>query len=449
VGKTYRPYEPNQILLLPPVLNEWLPAEHLANFVNDLVDQLNLSEIYAVYEKEERGYPPYHPLMLTKLLVYGYCIGVTSSRKIEQRCQEDVGFRLLAANNRPDFRTISDFRKRHLKALEGFFLQILEICQEAGLVKMGHVAIDGTKVKANASKHKAMSYERMKKKEKFLAAQVKALFKEAERIDEEEDKKYGKDQRGDELPEELRFRETRIKKIRDAMKALQAEAKQKQAAGSSKSAAVNPKAQKNFTDPQSRIMLDGATKGFVQAYNAQVAVDGNSQVIVACDVVQEANDKQQALPLMKQVKANTGQCPLEASLDAGYFSEENVTELEAQGIEAFCPPNRLKRDSIVPCVVSKNSEAMTVKDRMREKLNTPIGTWIYGKRKEIVEPVIGQIKHERGFRQFLTRGLTKVRGEWSLMCTTHNILKLYRNWTKALKEQKEMAGSFGLAMVRG
>lgn len=437
----FKEYNPDQILLMSPELRQWLPSDHLVYYVSDLIDQLDLKEIYIKYSSGKRGQPAYHPQMLLKLLVYGYCVGIASSRRIEKKTYEDVAFRILACSQHPDHDTIAQFRQLHLPALKQFFNQILALCRESGLVKMGHVAVDGTKMKANASKHKAMSYERMQDKEKFLEAQVEALFAEAQRVDDEEDKLYGKGKRGDELPEELRFRETRIKKIREAMKALEEEAKQKEAAKGKppdSPVAVEPKAQKNFTDPESRIMKDGATKAFVQGYNAQVAVDADSQVIVACDVTQAANDKQQAVPMMKKVKENLGELPLETSFDAGYFSEENVNQVEAQGVEMFCPPDRIKHDAIVQaCVINDAAEPKTVKEQMRKKLKTPMGRWTYGKRKETVEPVIGQMK-QRGFRQFWMRGVEKVQAEWSLICTTHNILKLHRNAMKMVKAKSQV-----------
>src|SRR5512143_1621032 len=290
--KGYRPYLPEQDLLLPPSLRDWLPENHLAYFVSEVVDQLDLTPIHEVYEKDLRGQPPYDPRMMTKLLVYGYCVGVYSARKIQQRLSEDVGFRVLAAGNAPDFRTISDFRKIHLATLEGLFEQVLKIVLETGAMKLGRVALDGTKVKANASKHKAMSYDRMKEQEKVIRAEVKAMLARAEATDAEEDVRYGKDQRGDELPEELQRRETRLQRIREAKKALEARARQKaEAEGKpSKDAQPEAKAQYNFTDPESRIMK--STEGFVQAYNAQIAVEPDFQLIVGQAVTQAANDKE-------------------------------------------------------------------------------------------------------------------------------------------------------------
>jgi len=277
MSKTFRPYDPEQMLLMPASMRDWLPADHLAYFISDVVEHLDLSAIMERYAGEERGYPPYHPVMMVKVLLYAYCIGVPSSRKIEKRLGEDIAFRVLAANNTPDFRTISDFRKDHLKALSGLFLQVLKLCQKAGLVKLGHISLDGTKIKANASRHKAMSYKRMKEEETRLEAEIKELLQQAVAVDEEEDQRYGKDKRGDELPKELAFRESRLRKIREAREALEAEARQEaeQAKKEAKQAAEVPsdKTQRNFTDPDSRIMPAPGGKHFEQAYNAQAAVD--------------------------------------------------------------------------------------------------------------------------------------------------------------------------------
>ncbi|MFI5091574.1 MAG: IS1182 family transposase [Terriglobales bacterium] len=441
MSKTYRPYEPDQILLLPPSVKDWLPSGHLAHFISELVEEsLDLKAIIEVYEREERGYPPYHPVMLTKVWLYAYCVGIPSSRKIEKRLMEDVAFRMLAANNTPNFRTISDFRKENLTALDGLFLQVLKLCQKAGMVKLGHVALDGTKMKANASKHKAMSYDRMKKDEARLAAEVKEFLRQAEEADAREDAEYGPDKRGDELPAELAFREGRLKKIREAKEALEfeareeAEAKKQQAEAGrdrdSKSPEAVPrdKAQKNFTDPESRIMPSSSEKGsFLQGYNCQAAVDDKHQVIVACDTTQQTNDSQQAKPMLEQVKKNTGKAPDKVSMDAGYTGEDNIVAVEALGSEAFIATSRKKHSAAVPSAprgrIPKN---LSVVDRMRRKLLTKKGRAIYAKRKEIVEPVFGQTKQCRGFRQFLLRGMKKVKSEWSLICTTHNLLKLWR-----------------------
>ncbi len=448
MSKTYRPYEPDQILLLPPSVKDWLPTGHLAHFISELVDEsLDLSAITKVYEREDRGYPPYHPVMMTKVLLYAYSMGMPSSRKIEKCLLEDVGFRMLAANNAPNFRTIADFRKEHLAALDGLFLQVLKLCQKAGMVKLGHVALDGTKMKANASKHKAMSYGRMKKTEAQLQAEVAEFLRRAAEIDEAEDAEYGRDKRGDELPVELAHREGRLKKIREAKTELEREAREeaetKKREAEAKRAEKDPrgrkpheidptpkdKAQKNFTDPDSRIMpQSGDRRAFMQGYNCQAAVDGKKQVIVAADVVQQTNDSLQAEPMLEQVEANTGEVPSKASMDTGYFSKDNVTALEKMGVEVFIPPERLKHGEVrPPAPKGRIPKGLSAKELARRKLSTIRGRTIYAKRKTIVEPVFGQIKQARGFRQFLLRGIAKVKGEWSLICTTHNLLKLWRN----------------------
>src|SRR5215831_13361608 len=293
MAKAYRAYLPEQDLLLPPSLRDWLPENHLAHFVSDVVDQLDLSAIESVYEKEERGQPPYHPRMMTKILLYGYCVGVFSSRQMQKKLVEDVGFRMLAAGNEPDFRTISDFGKLHLPALQVLFDQMLQIALQAGTMKLGRVVLDGSKVKANASKHKAMSYGRMQEDERRLRAEVKRLLEEAEKVDVEEDGRYGREQSGDELPPELARRETRLKRIREAKRALEERAREQAKRKGEPEEKAKPKAemQYNFTDPESRIM-PGAD-GFVQAGNMQVAMEPGLQLIVGQRVAQEANDKQE------------------------------------------------------------------------------------------------------------------------------------------------------------
>lgn len=446
----FKEYFPDQTMLLPLNLKDWLPENHLANFVSDVVDCLNLTKIYNSYSSDKGGQPPYHPKMMTKLIMYAYCIGNPSSRKIEKKTYEDVAFRVLAAGAYPDHDTIAAFRRRHLAELAELFIETVKLCQKAGLVKLGHVALDGTKVKANASKHKAMSYKRMCAKERELQEKVEEILNEAERVDAEEDLKYGKGKRGDELPADLSFHESRLKKIREAKAALEeeakkaVEAKKKERREKEEEAARDgkmmrgrkpkepdntppAKAQRNFTDPESRIMKDGATKAFVQAYNAQVAVEAGSQVIVAADVTQEVNDKQQFIPIVEQIKQNTGRLPKEASADAGYFSEENVTASKETGIDPYISPERRKHSEKPVRVRGRCPQNMTVKDRMKRKLLTKRGREIYSLRKETVEPVIGQIKEVRGFRRFLFRGRGLVKNEWRLICATHNLLKLYRS----------------------
>lgn len=443
IERTFRPFEVDQLLLLPPSLKEWLPSGHLVYFILDLISKLDLSEILKTYGGETRGNTPYDPRMMVGLVLYAYCMGVFSSRRIARHTQEDVAFRVLTGNQQPDFRTISDFRKNHLKSLKKLFVQVLKLCQKAGLVKLGQVAVDGTKIKANASKHKAMSYDRMTKEEERLKAEIEALMKQAEETDAKEDALYGKDKRGDELPKELAFRESRLKKIQEAKEALEREAREqaekkkaeieaKESHGGRPPKKPDPvptaKAQRNFTDSESRIMPSSENKGsFVQAYNCQAAVDDKEQIIVAEDVTQQANDKQQAVPMLEQAKENTGKNPDQTSMDAGYFSETNVESIKGMKIDPLIPPDRQEHGKSIPAAPrGPIPKDLSVIDQMRRKLRTKQGRADYSKRKETVEPVFGQIKQGRGFRQFLLRGLQKVKGEWSLICTTHNLLKLWR-----------------------
>ena len=426
MAKTYRPYVPEQDLLLPPSLRDWLPEGHLAYFVSDLIDQLDLSAITKAYEDEERGYPPYHPVMLTKVLVYAYCVGVFSSRRIQRRLLEDVPFRVLAAGNQPDFRTIADFRKTHLVALQGFFEQVLRLARELGTPRMGRVALDGSKVKANASKHKAMSYDRMRDKQRQMREEVKQLLAQAEATDAAEDAEYGADRRGDELPAELQRRESRLERIREAKRVLEARAKDEAAAAGQPTDAAKPapKAQYNFTDPESRIMK--GSDGFVQAYNVQIAVD-EFQLIVGQSVTQETNDKKQLMPMITIIAQQSGDTPTQLLADAGYCSDANLTAIANTSIDAYISTRKQKHGVRPgPCPRGPLPKTATIVDRMSRKLHAKTGAAVYAARKGIVEPVIGQIKHARGFRQFLLRGFDKVQGEWSLICTTHNILKLYR-----------------------
>jgi transposase len=440
----FRSYAPDQLLLLPPDLREWLPEGHAAYFILDVLGELDLSEIYASYDSSKGGRPGFDPRLMTGLLLYGYCQGLVSSRKIEKATHESVPFRVLAANQHPDHDTIAEFRRRHLSALSGLFVQVLHLCQRAGLVRLGHVALDGTKLRANASKHKAMSYGRIKEKIPELEAQVAALLAEAEAVDAAEDAQYGQGRRGDELPEELRFRQRRLEKIRQAKAALEAEARAEAQGpseakgaddavagpeGSAKPKLPTDKAQRNFTDPDSRIMRDGATKSFEQSYNCQAAVDDQAQVIVAAQVTQKANDKQQVKPLIEQIKTNLGEAkPRVVSADAGYFSEDNVKYLESEQIEPYMATGRQKHGTVEPVAPrGRIPSGATVQERMARKLRTKRGKRQYSKRKETVEPVFGQIKEVRGLRRFLLRGLEGVQAEWSLICTTHNLLKLFRS----------------------
>ena len=450
MSKTFRPYSLDQQLLLPPDMRNWLPEGDLALFVSDVVDELDLSAIYAAYDRGDgRGQPPYHPAMMVKLLVYGYCIGIVSSRKLERATYRDVAFRVLTGDQQPDHDSIAEFRRRHLEALAGLFAQVLRLCQAAGLVQLGHVALDGTKLKANASKHKAMSYARMEETERRLEAEVRQLLERAEQVDAAEDRQYGPARRGDELPAELARRESRLAKIRAAKAALQAEARaraadaaaaarvklaaREQRVGSAKGKPATvpdpdqvqpgPREQHNFTDPESRIMVDGATKEFVQGYNAQVAVDSHAQVIVACDVTQAAGDVGQFVPMLEQAIANVGQRPAQVTADAGYFSEANLTAPQFTGIEFYVPPDRQAHHG--PMTAGR-SRLGAFSEAMRSKLQTDVGRAVYARRKTIPEPVFGQIKAGRGVRRFWLRGIQKVRGEWTLVCLGHNLLKLFR-----------------------
>jgi len=429
----YRTYLPEQELLLPPSLREWLPENHLVYFVGEVVDQLDLSAIHAVYQKETRGQPPYDPSLMTKLLVYGYCTGVFSSRRIQKRLQEDVPFKVLAAGNQPDFRTISDFRKIHIETLQNLFEQVLAMALECGAIKLGRVSLDGTKLKANASKHKAMSYGRMKEKQQQLKEEVKQLLEQAETADEAEDRQYGS-QRGDELPEELQRRETRLAKIKEAKKVLEQRARDKataegKSAEKAQRARPEDKDQYNFTDPESRI-LKGAD-GFVQGYNAQAAVEPTLLLIVGQSVTEAANDKEQLMPMVALIEQQSGQRPKAILADNGYCSEENLEHLESAGqaerkIDGFIATGKQKHgEHRQPAQRGPLPKDATKVDRMKQKLKTKVGKAIYAARKCVVEPVFGQIKQARGFRQFLLRGKKKVKGEWSLLCLTHNILRLY------------------------
>ena len=376
MSRTYRAYDPDQQLLLPAALQEWLPDDHLAYFISDVIEQLDLSDITARYEQERRGGPPYHPQMMVKVLLYGYCVGVASSRRIAQRLHEDIAFRVLAANNTPDFRTISDFRKDNLAELSDLFLQVLALCQLAGLMKLGHVALDGTKVKANASKHQAMSYGRMKEKSAQLAAEVAELLRKAQEADDEEDRRYGQDWRGDELPEEVAFREGRLEKIREAMAALEAEAQAaaKQAEGKALPGVPDDKAQRNFTDAESRIMPAPGGRDFVQAYNCQAVVDSEHQVIVAAQATNQTSDKQQAVGMVEETIGNTGAVPKEVSADAGYYSAKAVDDLYALGVDPFIAPEKTRHGRVLPpAPKGRIPKHLSPRDRMRRKLLTKKG----------------------------------------------------------------------------
>ena len=446
----FRPYNPDQLFLLPQDMKQWLPEEDLVYFIMDMVKQLDLRKVYRPYEFEHRGQPPYNPTMMVGLLLYAYAVGMPSSRKIEQATYHSIPFRVLAANQHPDHDTIADFRKRHLKALADLFVQVLRLCQKAGLVKFGHIALDGTKVKANASKHKAMSYGRMEKKAAELKKEIDDLLAQAEQADMKENALYGKGKRGDQLPKELQFRQTRLQKIQEAKLALEEEARIEAAAKKAEyeakkkaydnktgrrgrppkapSEQLDSKRQRNFTDPDSRIMPASGSKDFIQGYNCQAAVDGKAQVIVATNVTQETNDKQQVESLIEKIEENTAdKLPKVVSADSGYFSETNCNILADKKIEAYVATGKQKHGENPLQPRGRIPNNATVKERMARKLRTLKGRGTYSLRKQIVEPVFGQIKEARNFRRFSFRGLENCRQEWDLVCLTHNLLKLFRN----------------------
>lgn len=417
--KTFRPYDPDQLLLLPPDLSEWVPAGHMARLIDDLVENtLDLEVIYAAYT-EVRGAPPYDPRLLLKILLYGYANGIFSSRRLERATIEQVPFRYLSATQTPDHWTISNFRKTHLAALKEMFNQVLELCQEVGIVKLGHVAIDGTKVKANASKHKAMSYGGIKERQPRYEQIAEEWLRRAEEIDAAEDAEFG-DKRGDELPEELQRAETRLARLRQAKAEIERRAREEGRAE------PENRDQYNFTDPESRIML-GGDKAFVQGYNCQLAVDDTPHhVIVANDVSNQAADNPQFLKMLVATSLNTDAVPGQVSADAGYGSEANVVTMNALGIDAYLAQAKEKHsDRNAPGPRGRIPASATPRQRMARKLRTKKGRVTYARRKHVVEPAFGIIKQAMGFRQFLLRGLEKVSGEWSLVATAYNLRRLH------------------------
>lgn len=446
VDKTFRDYDQDQSFLMPPSLRDWLPADHLAHFVSELVDEvLDLTPFLASYT-EARGFPPYHPRLMLKLLLYGYTTGVRSSRKIEARCHDDVAFRLLSANTAPDFRSVARFRKRHLAALEALFVEVLTLCQRAGMVRMGRVALDGTKIKANASRHKAMSYDRMCQSEVRLAAEVAEMMRQAERVDAEEDAVHGVDNRGGDLQGEMARRESRLAKIRKAKADLEQHAKD-QAADKARAKASNngqgdevaeesarraaeaatpaAKAQRNFTDSDSRIMKT-ADGSFHYCYNAQAVVDEANQVIVATDFADSGADNPAFADMLDQTITNTGVTPGQTLADAGYFSATNIDTAERAGTDPLIATGRLAHGETVPDAPrGRIRKDATPKDRMARKLRTKKGKTAYSRRKVIVEPVFGQMKTTQGAGRLLLRGRDTARSEWRLLATCHNLRKLF------------------------
>ena len=432
MSKTFRPWDVDQAWLLPPSVHDFVPAGHPAHLIREIVrEELELGTILATYE-EPRGYPPFHPGMMTALLLYAYAQGIYSSRRIARACEQRVDVMAVTGLVRPDFRTISEFRKRHLEALAGLFVQVLELCRQAGLVKLGHVALDGSKIKANASKHKAMSYGRMVRAEAELAAEVDGWLKAAEGQDSAEDAEHGPEYRGDELPAWVADKAQRLEKIRAAKAALEAAAK---AAAAAKDAEPKrsrggrkpqhppgqpkPRTQRNFTDPDSCIMV--GKDGFIQAYNAQIAVDAEAQIILAHRLARTPGDQAAVVPLVAAVQAHTGVKPKEISADAGFCSEATLAAMAERRIKAYFATGRAKD----PAGGEAQRRGPLVA-AMRDKLRRAGRRSRYRLRKQVVEPVFGQIKQARGFRQFLLRGREKVAHEWALLCTAHNLTKLCR-----------------------
>lgn len=495
-SRTYLPWDHAQTFLLPPSLKEWLPNDHLAYFVLEVTQELDLTAILSLDRgRDARGQKAYAPMMMVALLVYGYCTGVYSSRKLEQATYVDVAFRVLCANQQPHFTTINEFRRRHRNALAGLFVQILKLCQRAGLVKLGQVAVDGTKMQANASKHKAMSYSRMQAEEKRLHEEVERLLASADEVDAQEDALFGEGQREFELPDELKRRETRLKKIREAKAALEQEAREQRANELREQAKTReqsietqssprsvkgeqtkarrarekaqeldgrdetpapaqselpwrtmdvqtdgtpkPTSQRNFTDPESSIMP--GRHGFIQAYNCQAAVDGAYQIIVAADVTNQSVDNALLHPMTEQVHSNTGRLPDVLLADSGYWSPQPVQEVSDQKVDVFVAVQRERHGEAAPLALGEPPEDLSPRDRMRWRLNTPKGRAHYARRKAIVEPVFGQIRVGQRVQRLSFRGLLAIKAEWKLVAACHNLLKLFRLSPMALHLNGPMA----------
>jgi len=448
-AKTFRHYDPTQSFLLPPSLDDWLPEEHTARFIAEVVDEMvDLSSIYDSYV-EASGAPPYDPQMMLKLLLYSYSTGVTSSREMERRCQVDVAFRWLSANAAPDYRSISRFRRRHALALDDLFIQVLALCASSGLVSLGRVALDGTKLRASASRHKAMSYDRLGPRIDEIERQVAAMLAEAEAVDRAEDAEFGEDRRGDELPKELATREGRLAKMRAAKEAIEAEAREKAAAQGAQKAAADggdesaieqaaemaaakarpsKKAQRSFTDPESRMMK--TTDGFHYAYNAQTVVDEGSQVVLAAEVTDQAADVGALTFMIGVTEGNLDAADIDASpdlvlADAGYCSEANLTWITETESNVLVATGRIKNGEKVPDAprgrIPKNA---TQRERMARKLRTKQGRIDYARRKAIVEPAFGQMKVRQAAGQLRLRGLAGAQCEWTLHVICHNLRKL-------------------------
>ncbi len=461
MSKRFRVCSLDQQFLMPPSLQDWLPENHLARFIADVVNELDLSSIYAEYERKDgRGLSAYHPLLITRLLLYGYCIGTTSSRKIEQATHDNVAFRYLSADQHPDHDTLAAFRQQHLEALAGLFVQALRLCQKAGLVKLGNVAIDGTKIKANASTRRSVGYEKISEREQHWRSEVERLLNQAQQTDQDEDQRFGVGQPADPLPDDLASAQKRLQRLQQARTELEQEAKEQlqaavndlplrnagrpskaeQASKTTKSrqqrdketkrrirAAKNaaaPSRQYNFVDADSRVMKDNGPKAFVQGYNVQIAVDAHAQIIVAAEITQQTTDRQQLVPLVKGVRSSAQATPETITADAGYWDTTSLLDPSLQGIQVLVTPdsNPQPPGAPLPPTAPRNEQAI----RMREALASQEGKARYALRKSTVEPVFGQIKEARGIRRFRLRSLPKVTSEWKLICATHNLLKLFR-----------------------
>ena len=470
--KTYRPWTPERYAQQAHAPAAKLPDDDLVFFLIDVVPKLDLAPIHAPYQDEARGAPPFDPAMMTCLLLYAYCVGVFSSRKIAQACERNLAFLAIVGEERPDFRTISLFRKNHLDAFADVFVQVLRLAKAAGLVRLGTIAVDGTKIQGNASRHKAMSYGYMTQEVGRLRAEIDQLLQQAQDVDVEDEAVLGT-RRGDELPEELRRRQDRLATIEAAMKRLEAEAQaaadaerqrreeaeaQRQRTGTKRRGrAPGPivetpaeKAQVNFTEPELSIMKT-ANKGWDCCGNAQASVDDGCQIILACEVTAASNDKQQAEPMAQATRGQLDQAEIAppanesgaraaipAALDAGYFSAAAVAAMEREGFDPHIATGRQRHhNASSPAAGSEPAaEPATAKEKMQAKLKTPAGRAVYARRKAIVEPVFGQIKEARGFRRFLLRGLDQIRGEWRLVCLTHNLLKIWRYGSAVLRSSR-------------
>lgn len=463
MNKRFRVCDLNQPFLLPPSLQDWLPEGHLARFIADVMDELDLSAIYGEYDRNDgRGLSAYHPMMMSRLLLYGYCIGVTSSRKIENGTHDNLAFRYLAADQHPDHDTIAAFRQENLEALAGLFVQALRLCEKAGMVKLGKVAIDGTKIMANASSHQSMSHKKLSEREQYWQATVERLLAEAQHADEEEDQRFGKGKPADPLPDELAHAQSRLERIRKAKEELEKEAqeqlqsvledrtppgkggrprkqdttgqspsnsqqrdKAKKRLRRAKRNAAEPTRQYNFVDPDSRVMKDNGRKCFVQAYNAQIAVDGYAQVIVAADLTQQPIDREQLVPMVQNVCNTIRSKPETITADAGYWDTESLQHSALEGIQMLVAPDSEPQPpgAPLPRTAPRTQEAV----RMRELLASESGKALYATRKTTVEPVFGHIKEVRGIRRLRLRGLAPAKCEWKIICATHNLLKLFRH----------------------